>query len=377
MGDHGFARVDGQPDIRAADFGHEIEPAAAAVAAFVGRTAKGPQQPTPVRSWSEFASTFGAGVAHGLLADALDGFFANGGTSAYVVRVGADVPDDQRLTEAEYRDALVRLAGVGDVTIVCAPDLWSDLERGGDPATAEDIQRAVIEHCERLGDRIAILDAPPELDAYQALVWRVSTVAYDSAFAVLYYPWLKVFDDSLGTAKLVPPCGHIAGVWARVDATRGVHKAATNEVVRGVIGVGCAVSRTEHELLDPAGVNCVRAFLGRGVRVWGSRTLSADPQWQDIQVRRVVNHVESSLRRGTRRLAGRGDDAETRRRLLRAVRTFLFQTLLTGALVGESVAEAFRVDIVDGAGALACDVAIAPRRAGEFVEFRIVLDTLH
>src|SRR5581483_8322930 len=145
------------------------------------------------------------------------------------------------------------------------------------------------------------------------------------------------------------------------------HKAATNEVVRGVIGVGAAISRSEHELLDPAGVNCVRAFLGRGVRVWGSRTLSSDPSWQEITGRRVVSHIEASLRRATQQLGEHsGPD------LVRSIRTYLFQTLLTGALVGESVTEAFRVELLEARdGGAVCEVGIAPRLPGEFVTFRV------
>jgi phage tail sheath protein FI len=356
----------------------EIAPVPTAIAAFLGRTARGPSEPTPVTSWRQFAATFGTGVAGGFVADAVEGYFCNGGTSAYIVRIGAEVDGDRPLTVDDYRghaDAttgLAALAAVADVTIVCAPDVWSDLGRGESGTTAHGVQRAVIEHCEQLADRIAILDAPPDLGARDAHDWRISTVAYDSKFAVLYYPWLKVFDDAAGEAKLVPPSGHIAGVWARTDAARGVHKAATNEVVQGVIGVGCAITRAEHELLDPVGVNCVRAFLGRGVRVWGSRTLSSDPQWQEISVRRVVSHIEASVRRGTHWLADAPDDAQTRRRLVRAVRTFLFQGLLTGALVGESVAEAFRVECADADGGhLVCEIGVAAKIPGEFTVFRL------
>ena len=350
-----------------------IEPVETAVAAFIGRTAKGPLAPTRIRSCSEFTGQFGGGVARGMMAEAVAGFFDNGGTTAYVLRVGADTPDDVPLPRDEYVDATARLRMVEDVTIVCGPDIWTDLDRGGDHELAQQAHRILIAHCEDQGDRIAVLDAPPGLDAQQVLAWRMSGAAHDSRFAVLYYPWLKVFDGVAGTAKLVPPCGHVAGVWARTDATRGVHKAATNELVHGVIGVGCAVSRAEQELLEAAGLNCVRAFLGRGVRVWGSRTLSSDPQWQELNVRRAVSHIEASVRRGTRWIAGEVDDVRLRRHLVRSVRTFLFQALLSGALVGESVTDAFRVEVVeDGDDELVCQIGIAARSPGEFTTFRLV-----
>lgn len=368
MGHRASACVDERTDPH-----RPIEPVESAVAAFIGRTAKGPLEPTRIRSWSDFTARFGAGVARGMVADAVAGFFDNGGTNAYVVRIGADVADDCPLPLGEYDDASDRLAAVEDVTIVCGPDIWTDIERGGDRARATQAQRILIAHCEQRGDRIAVLDAPPGLDADQALAWRTADGDHDSSFAVLYYPWLKLFDGVAGTAKLVPPCGHVAGVWARTDATRGVHKAATNELVHGVIGVGCAVSRAEQELLEAAGLNCVRAFLGRGVRVWGSKTLSSDRQWQEINVRRVVSHIEASVRRGTRWMSGEVDDVRLRRHLVRSVRTFLFQALLSGALVGESVADAFRVELSeDVADELVCQIGIAARAPGEFTTFRLV-----
>ena len=111
----------------------------------------------------------------------------------------------------------------------------------------------MIAHCELMGDRMAILDPPPDLNAQQVHEWRVNTAGYDSKYAALYYPWIKVFDPADGQSKLLPPSGHMAGVWARNDATRGVHKAPANEVVRGIIGVGNSITRAEHDLLNPVG----------------------------------------------------------------------------------------------------------------------------
>ena len=159
----------------------------------------------------------------------------------------------------------------------------------------------MIAHCELMGDRVAILDAPPALNAQQVKEWRVDKAGYDSKYASLYWPWIKVFDPLQGQGMLVPPSGHMAGIWARNDDTRGVHKAPANEVVRGV-DLARAADRPsgEHDQLNPNGVNCIRAFPGQGIRVWGARTISSDPEWRYLNVRRLFNFVEKSILEGTK-----------------------------------------------------------------------------
>ena len=272
------------------------------------------------------------------------------------------------------------LEAIENITMVCVPDLMAAYTAGAlDADGVQAIQSAMIAHCELMGDRMAILDTPPDLTPQQVHDWRVTTTGYDSKFAALYYPWIKVFDQAEGAPKLIPPSGHMAGVWARNDATRGVHKAPANEVIRGVIGLGSGLTRGEHDLLNPAGVNCIRAFPGRGIRVWGARTLSSDTSWRYINVRRLYNYVESSLKGGTQWVVFEPNDKELWERLIRTIRSFLFRVWLDGGLFGATVDQAYYVKCDDEtnpsetieAGRLTCEIGMAVVKPAEFVVFRL------
>jgi len=288
-------------------------------------------------------------------------------------------PDDYVGSVAD-RTGFGGLETIENVTMVLVPDLMAAYQAGAiDADGLQAVQTAMIAHCELMGDRVAILDAPPDLNAQQVHEWRVTTAGYDSKYAALYYPWLKVFDPAEGATTLVPPSGHMAGVWARNDATRGVHKAPANEVVRGVIGVGAAITRAEHDLLNPVGINCVRAFPGRGIRVWGARTLSSDPAWRYINVRRLYNYVESSLQGGTQWVVFEPNDKDLWERLIRSIRSFLYRVWLDGGLFGDTVDQAFYVKCDDEtnpsetieAGQLICEIGLAVVKPAEFVVFRL------
>ena len=162
-----------------------------------------------------------------------------------------------------------------------------------------DLQGKMIAHCENAGDRMAILDAPPDLLPQDVLEWRMNTAGYDSKMAALYYPWIEVMDPLTKRPMMIPPSGHVAGVWCRVDDTRGVHKAPANEVILGANGLGFQVTHAEQGGLNKVGINCIRAFPGRGIRIWGARTLSSDPEWRYINVRRLFNYVAESIMDGT------------------------------------------------------------------------------
>jgi phage tail sheath protein FI len=178
--------------------------------------------------------------------------------------------------------------------MLSVPDLMAVYQAGNiDLEGLQAVQLAMIAHCELMGDRVAILDAPPGLNAQQVKEWRVDKAGYDSKYATLYWPWIKVFDPLSGQATYVPPSGHMGGIWARSDDTRGVHKAPANEVIRGAISLELNITKAEHDQLNPSGINCIRAFPGRGIRVWGARTLSSDPAWRYLNVRRLFNYVES------------------------------------------------------------------------------------
>jgi phage tail sheath protein FI len=241
------------------------------------------------------------------------------------------------------------------------------------------VQLAMIAHCELMGDRVAILDAPPGYDAQQIREWRVDKAGYDSKYATLYWPWIKVFDPVAGKATFVPPSGHMAGIWARSDGERGVHKAPANEVVRGAISLELQLTKSEHDQLNPWGINCIRAFPGRGIRVWGARTLSSDPAWRYLNIRRLFNYLEGSILRGTQWVVFEPNDMALWERVKRTINAFLVRTWRDGALFGGTPGEAFFVKC-DGenntaetmdAGQLIVDIGVAPVKPAEFVIFRI------
>jgi phage tail sheath protein FI len=229
---------------------------------------------------------------------------------------------------------------------------------------------------------MAILDAPPSMSPQHLGEWRRDVAMYDSRYATMYYPWLEVADPgSTGQLRtvLVPPSGHVAGIWARNDATRGVWKAPANEVVRGIMNVETKVTRGEQELLNPLGINVIRPFGTRGVRIWGARTLSSDPSWRYVNVRRLFNYIEQSIEQGTQWVVFEPNDLDLWQRVKRTISAFLMGLWRQGALVGATPEQAFfvkcdgennPVESVDE-GRLVVDVGIAPVKPAEFVIFRI------
>ena len=300
---------------------------------------------------------------------------AGGGVSGAV-----RVTPDEYVGDAADRTGFGGLEAIDDVTMVAAPDLMALYQAGViDLEGVKAIQLAMIAHCELMGDRVAILDAPPGYDAQQIKEWRVDKAGYDSKYATLYWPWVKVFDPVAGKAVFVPPSGHMAGIWARSDSERGVHKAPANEVVRGAIALELQLTKAEHDQLNPAGINCIRAFPGRGIRVWGARTLSSDPAWRYLNIRRLFNYLEGSILRGTQWVVFEPNDMALWERVKRTINAFLVLNWRDGALFGGSPGEAFFVKC-DGenntaesmdAGQLIVDIGVAPVKPAEFVIFRI------
>ncbi|HET7523555.1 MAG TPA: phage tail sheath subtilisin-like domain-containing protein, partial [Acidimicrobiales bacterium] len=202
---------------------------------------------------------------------------------------------------------------------------------------------------------------------------------YDSKYAALYWPWVKVMDPATGTNVFVPPSGHMAGIWGRNDDTRGVHKAPANEVVRGAISLEINITKNEHDLLNPVGINCIRAFPGRGIRVWGARTISSDPAWRYLNVRRLFNYLEESILNGTDWVVFEPNDYSLWSKISRTISTFLVNEWRKGALFGLTPAEAFYVKCdaetnpAEGidAGQGVCEIGVAPVKPAEFVIFRL------
>ncbi|MFE9092880.1 phage tail sheath family protein [Streptomyces sp. NPDC007264] len=286
----------------------------------------------------------------------------------------------QYLGDSSDRTGFGGLEAVDEVSMVAVPDLMAAYQRGAiDLEAVKAVQLGLIAHCELMGDRVAIIDPPPGLNARQIRVWRQETAGYDSKYAALYYPWIKSFDPATGQARLVPPSGHVAGVWARNDSERGVHKAPANEVVRGAVDLEIQITRGEQDLLNPIGVNCIRAFPGRGIRVWGARTLSSDPAWRYLNVRRYFNYLEESILIGTQWVVFEPNDHALWARIRRNVSAFLVNEWRSGALFGARPEEAFYVkcdeetnpqESVD-VGRVVCEIGIAPVKPAEFVIFRL------
>src|ERR671922_76183 len=303
-------------------------------------------------------------------------------TGTYTLSAPSAAADEVQATDFEgdvaKRRGMGGLAAVDEITMVCMPDAMS-LAQNGDDTQLRDLQGKMIAHCEGAGDRMAILDAPPNLLPQEILEWRMNTAGYDSKFATLYYPWIEVMDPLSNQPLLVPPSGHVAGVWCRVDGTRGVHKAPANEVVLGANGLGFQITQAEQGGLNKVGINCIRAFPGRGIRVWGARTLSSDPEWRYINVRRLFNYIAESIMEGTQWSVFEPNDERLWTHLRIAAKNFLTRTWREGALFGATAEQAFFVkcdaetnppEVIE-AGQVICEIGIAPVKPAEFVIFRL------
>ena len=400
--------------------------------------------PTLVTSWTQFVGTFGDFTPGAYLPDAVYGYFANGGGACYVVslraltegasaiaaaaatiptsgrgnsfKVSAKIPGPSTLsvtiasvgsatatpTEGTYelkgggipplsaddfigsaadRTGMGGLEPIDEVRLLVAPDVMAGYD-SSDAAKerVKMIQEAMVTHCESLKYRFAVLDTPPGLNAQQAQDWR-QYINFDTSYAALYYPWIRVADLSGGgsTSKLIPSSGHMAGIYNRTDAERGVHKAPANEIVRGAIDLELRLSKGEQDTLNPIGVNCIRTFPGRGIRVWGGRTLSSDGSWRYINVRRLFIMAEASMDTGLQWVVFEPNDRMLWARVRRDVSSFLRTVWLSGALFGSTPDEAFYVKCDDelnppeirDLGQLIIEVGMAPVKPAEFVIFRI------
>ena len=258
----------------------------------------------------------------------------------------------------------------GNVSIMAIPGV-----------TAPEVQAALIGFCESKKSCFAILDVPMELK-------KTNDVAnfrdmYDSTYAAMYHPWLEMYDAGAKRSAYFPPSGAMAGIYARTDIERGVHKAPANEVVRGCTGLSCAYNEGEQDILNPIGVNLIRAFTGRGIRVWGARTISSNGLWKYLNVRRLFIYVEESIKANTNWVVFEPNSAALWSRVTRTIEAFLATCWRDGALAGSTPSEAFFVecgpttmtqDDIDN-GRLICQIGIAPVKPAEFVIFRITQKT--
>ena len=247
--------------------------------------------------------------------------------------------------------------------------------------TMPEVQSALIAFCENKKSCFAILDIPMELT-------KTNDVAnfrdmYDSTYAAMYHPWLQMYDAGAKRPAYFPPSGAMAGIYARSDNERGVHKAPANEVVRGCTGLSCSYNNGEQDILNPVGVNLIRAFPGRGIRVWGARTISSNGLWKYVNVRRLFIYVEESIKASTNWVVFEPNSETLWSRVTRTIETFLATCWRDGALAGSSPDQAFFVecgpttmtqDDIDN-GRLICQIGIAPVKPAEFVIFRITQKT--
>lgn len=248
-----------------------------------------------------------------------------------------------------------------------------------------DAQQALVAHCTTLRDRVALLDPPPftaggsEVSLGEVQAWRAR---FDTSYAALYYPWVRVADPRAagrGLVRELPPSGHVAGVVARTDLALGVHKAPANEELRWLVGLAAEVSPPQQEILNPLGINCLRAFPGRGLRVYGARTLSSDAQWRYLPVRRLLLMIAEALDEALQWAVFEPNDAQLRQAIRLAIAGFLTELWAGGALAGSTPAESFFVTCAAGnnppavvdLGQLVAEVGVAPTVPAEFVVVRI------
>ncbi|MGI5520632.1 phage tail sheath family protein [Micromonospora sp. CA-259024] len=372
-----------------------IGPASTSIAAFVGVAPNRSAQlgkAVPVNNWTEFLRLFADGerVESSPLARAVFGFLDNGGARCWVVNVG----DGGAITgTGQRRGGLQLLEAIDEISIIAAPGFHDVVSH-----------EALLSMAERTRTMVAICDPPPDVDDISALT-RVATpssgkppkpaegaaagsggaevAAYrprQSEFGAFYYPWLRVRDPISGELELTPPSGHLAGIWARTDALRGVHKAPANEPVRGAVDLGYLVTRPEHDVLNPRGVNVIRYFAGEGIRVWGARTLAAEAsEWRYLNVRRLSIAIEQAIANGTRWMVFEPNDFTLWRSIRRDIGAFLTRVWRDGALLGRSPEEAFFVkcdeetnppDVRD-AGMVIAHIGIAVVKPAEFVVFKL------
>jgi phage tail sheath protein FI len=294
--------------------------------------------------------------------------------------------DGQRPEAGEYeghddddprrKSGLKAFENIADISILAAPGSSFEADTPRYRADGSQILRHVIAHCERMRYRIAVLDSADSQAISQVRAYRGQL---DSTHGALYYPWVRILDPVTEQEINVPPSGFVAGIYARNDVEKGVHKAPANEVVLQAIGLEVFLNKAQQDVLNPEGVNCFRFFEGRGYRVWGARTITSDPEWKYVNLRRYFAYLERSIERGTQWVVFENNFEPVWANVRRTVEDFLFNEWKSGHLMGEKPQEAYFVrcdrstmtqNDIDN-GRLICLIGVAPVRPAEFVIFRI------
>ena len=294
-------------------------------------------------------------------------------------------PDDLKGKEASLDNAEVKATGleglgeIDDIAIVALPD-------GGalaDPVQIQQAAERLISHAERLRYRIAVIDAPEGSSMTEIRAFRGK---FDSKYAALYHPWIEILDPTERPAQgapprrlMLPPSGFVTGIYARSDIERGVHKAPANEVVRGLTRFEANINKARQDVLNPEGINALRFFEGRGNRVWGARTVTSDPEWKYVNVRRLFIYMEHSIDKGTQWAVFEPNNQMLWANIRQTVEDFLLVLWKNGALLGDKPEDAYFVrcdrttmtqNDLDN-GRLICLIGVAPTKPAEFVIFRI------
>ena len=264
------------------------------------------------------------------------------------------------------RTGLAAFKEINNVSIMAIPGVTS-------PA----VQLALVAHCANTGASFAVLDVPQDLTKPQDVLAHREKI--DSDYAAMYHPWIQVYDALNKKPAYIPPSGAVCGIYARSDIERGVHKAPANEVIYNCIGLSCLYNKAEQDILNPAGVNLIRALPGQGIRVWGARTCSSNSLWKYVNVRRLFIYLEESIKSQTNWAVFEPNDEMLWARVGRTIRGFLRDMWRNGALVGQTEDQAFYVNIGRDTmsqsdilnGRLICEIGVAPSRPAEFVIFRI------
>ena len=352
------------------------------VTAFLGVTDKGPgNEPTRVGSYEQYAKVFGEGDS--FMTSALRGFFDNGGKTAYVINVAPEggldpTPDDFIGQQGNVPRGLQALERIDDVDIVIAPDLMTHYKRSvgfQEPSHILAVQRAIIEHCEKMHDRFCLLDSLPGHNLQEAVEWRGH---FDSSHAAFYFPWIKVRKGEEVLAP-IPPSGHIAGSIARADGIEGVHRAPANQPIEGLVDVAQRVRKRERDYCFDHRINTLIAFPGRGIRIWGARTLSSDPSFVQINVRRLYILIRKSIEKYAQWVVFEPNEPSLWKKVVRSCEDFLNDLWREGALVGGAKDEAFYVKCDDetnppearDVGELIVEIGISPVKPAEFIVVRI------
>ncbi|HUS09309.1 MAG TPA: phage tail sheath subtilisin-like domain-containing protein, partial [Pyrinomonadaceae bacterium] len=279
--------------------------------------------------------------------------------------------DVSQIQTSHYRAGIDTLERIDEVNILCVPD-----------RTDQDIQAYMIAHCEKMQDRFAILDPVRNATPSNGIVTQRGLVNSDGGYAALYYPWVVITNPVAEGRITIPPSGHIAGLYARTDNNRGVHKAPANDTLRGVLALERTLNDDEQGPLNEIGVNVIRSFPGIGIRVWGARTIAPRDvtQWRYINVRRLLLFIEESIQEGTRFAVFEPNELSLWGKVNRQVTDFLTRVWRDGALFGATAEQAFRVRVdeelnppsVRQLGQLVIEVVLFPTTPAEFIVFRII-----